>query len=216
MEPRQGQVGAKRGQQGQDRAKMRPICGQEGPRWGQEESKIGQDGAKTRPRGGQKGALKPARKTLKKRSPGSLRFGPQNGVRNLDFSSQKIRFSEQTRFQKTNPQKTNKERPRPGAILLPSVAPEGTPPAMLLKKLAFGTRTHQSRLRKEARARARAKARARTGAIAKEVQHTCTHRSRLRKEARARARAKARARARGRAEEDQHTSTQAATKVLVG
>ena len=26
-----------------------------------------------------------------------------------------------------------------GPILLPSVAPEGTPPAMLLKKLAFGT-----------------------------------------------------------------------------
>ena len=26
----------------------------------------------------------------------------------------------------------------PGPILLPSVAPEGTPPAMLLKKLAFG------------------------------------------------------------------------------
>ena len=147
MEPRQGQVGAKRGQQGQDRAKMRPICGQEGPRWGQEESKIGQDGAKTRPRGGQKGALKPARKTLKKRSPGSLRFGPQNGVRNLDFSSQKIRFSEQTRFQKTNPQKTNKERPRPGAILLPSVAPEGTPPAVLLKKLAFGIRPLRARTR---------------------------------------------------------------------
>ena len=29
----------------------------------------------------------------------------------------------------------------PGPILLPSVAPEGTPPAMLLKQLAFGIRS---------------------------------------------------------------------------
>ena len=31
-----------------------------------------------------------------------------------------------------------KKRSQPGPILLPSVAPEGTPPAMLLKQLAFG------------------------------------------------------------------------------
>ena len=31
------------------------------------------------------------------------------------------------------------ERSHRGPILIPSVAPEGTPPAMLLKKLAVGT-----------------------------------------------------------------------------
>ena len=39
---------------------------------------------------------------------------------------------------KNEPEKMKKRRAGPGPMLLPSVAPEGTPPAMLLKKLAFG------------------------------------------------------------------------------
>ena len=39
---------------------------------------------------------------------------------------------------KNEPEKMKNEGSDRGPILLPSVAPEGTPPAMLLKKLAFG------------------------------------------------------------------------------
>ena len=46
---------------------------------------------------------------------------------------------------KNEPEKMKKERPGAGPILLPSVAPEGTPPAMLLKKLAFGKRPLKGR-----------------------------------------------------------------------
>ena len=45
---------------------------------------------------------------------------------------------------KRNPENDPEKMQIPGAesgpILLPSVAPEGTPPAVLLKKLAFGIR----------------------------------------------------------------------------
>ena len=55
----------------------------------------------------------------------------------LVFHYKKIRFSEQTGFQKNDPEKMKIRGVGDGPILLPSVAPEGTHPAMLLKKLAM-------------------------------------------------------------------------------
>ena len=75
-------------------------------------------------------------KILKKGFPGSLRFGPQNGPQNVGFSLQKKVFGANG-VPKNEPEKAQKVHPGPGPILLPSVAPYGTPPAMLLKKLAF-------------------------------------------------------------------------------
>ena len=48
---------------------------------------------------------------------------------------------------KNEPEKVKKPGSQSGPMLLPSVAPEGTPPAMLLKKLAFGTSKTERSLR---------------------------------------------------------------------
>ena len=69
--------------------------------------------------------------------PGGTVLGPKMDPKMLVFHCKKKVFGANG-VPKNDPEKVKKRRPDPGPILLPSVAPEGTPPAMLLKKLAFG------------------------------------------------------------------------------
>ena len=83
-------------------------------------------------------------KILKNGSPETLVFGAQNEPQNVVFSLQKKVFGA-NRVPKNEPEKIQFQGAGPGPMLLPSVAPEGTPPAMLLKKLAFGIKVFKRR-----------------------------------------------------------------------
>ncbi len=56
----------------------------------------------------------------------------------VHFGVEKSRKSAPKRGPENEPEKEQIRGAEGGPILLPSVAPEGTPPAVLLKKLAFG------------------------------------------------------------------------------
>ena len=77
-------------------------------------------------------------KILKFRVPGVVPFWDPKWTSKCWFFIAKKKVFGANGVPENDPEKMKFQWPGPGPILLPSVAPEGTPPAMLLKKLAFG------------------------------------------------------------------------------
>ena len=77
-------------------------------------------------------------KNLEKRGPGVVAFWDPKWTSKCWCFIAKNKVFGANGVPKNEPEKVEIHTRPGGPMLLPSVAPEGTPPAMLLKKLAFG------------------------------------------------------------------------------
>ena len=122
-------------------APRRPKRAQDSPKTAQDNPRMAQDGSKMAQVAAVLGlswAILAPSENLEKKGPRGRRFlDPKMDLKMVPKCVTVVTFGG-SGVPKNEPEKLKKRLRGGGPILLPSVAPEGTPPAMLLKKLAFG------------------------------------------------------------------------------